>query len=266
MHYCKKCGTQLGSDEITCPKCGMKSKYCSYCGIELKMEATACPSCGAPVISSEAAVPPLETQSASVQKSAGAITKEASASGSNFMKMLIAGVVIIAILVMFAIKSDTDKSAGINQVSSSTTTNTIPAKQPKTQNVQKKSYPEQLVQVYNNGGLNVFLDKDSIDLTEDGVFIIFTFSIYMENDATRKIYDDFYNVKGTQIATYHVIAPKTGGRFAYLSKSVVDNNGRTLFLWNEPNPNAPEMKDMSQNERVQKCFDLAVRAYLDSQD
>ena len=266
MHYCKKCGTQLGSDEIACPKCGMRYKHCSYCGTELKMNATACPSCGAPVISAEAAVPPLETQSASAQESAGAITKEASASGSNFMKMLIAGVVIIAILVMFAIKSDTDKSAGVNQESSSTTTNTVPAKQSETINVQKKSYPEQLVQVYNSGGLNVLLDKDSINLTEDGVFIKFTFSIYMENDAARKIYDNFYHVKGTQIATYHVIASKTRGRFAYLSKSVVDNNGRTLFLWNEPNPNAPEMEDMSQNERVQKCFDLAIRTYLDSQD
>lgn len=138
-----------------------------------------------------------------------------------------------------------------------------------TKNVPQRSYSEKsdkLIQVYNNGGLNVFLDKDSIDLTEDGAFIKFTFSIYMENEAARKIYDNFYHVKGTQNATYRVIASKNGRRFAYLSKIVVDNNGRTLFFWNEPNPNAPIMKDMSQNERVQKCFDLAVRTYLDFQN
>lgn len=135
-----------------------------------------------------------------------------------------------------------------------------------TTNVQQQANSERLVQVYNKGGLNVFLDKDSIDLTEDGAFIKFTFSIYMENEAARKIYDNFYHVKGTQNATYRVIASKNGRRFAYLSKIVVDNNGRSLFLWNEPSPNSPNMKDMSQNERVQKCFDLAVRTYLDSQN
>lgn len=129
------------------------------------------------------------------------------------------------------------------------------------------SYSEQLVQVYNNEkGLNVLLDQDSIKLTEDGGFITFAYSAYIENDATRKKYDDFYHVNGTQVATYYIIAPKTGVRFAYLSTNIVDNNGRTLFEWNEPNPKNPKMKDMSQQETVQKCFDLAIRTYLDSPD
>ena len=255
MRYCKKCGAQLESNTISCPKCGMSNKHCSYCGTELIMEATICPSCGAPVISDQAAIPPVKTETASEQRSAEAIAEKGSKGGSNFIKIFIAGAVIIAFVVIFVIYSDTRKTVGIDQDSYSATTN-----------MQQQAYSEKLVQVYNNGGLNVFLDKDSIDLTEDGAFIKFTFSIYMENEAARKIYDNFYHVKGTQNATYRVIASKNGRRFAYLSKIVVDNNGRSLFLWNEPSPNSPNMKDMSQNERVQKCFDLAVRTFLDSQN
>lgn len=51
MQLCEKCGSQIQSDAVSCPSCGVQYKHCSYCGTQLPLNATICNSCGAPVIS-----------------------------------------------------------------------------------------------------------------------------------------------------------------------------------------------------------------------
>lgn len=134
---CRNCGSDLADNAKFCDKCGTRAiNDCSKCGTILGEEDMFCPNCGhatgirktaAPTQDPQIALiddhteknPSVKTETATEQKSAEAMAEKESKGGSNFMKIFVAGAVIIAFVVFLAIYSDTRKTVGIDQESSS---------------------------------------------------------------------------------------------------------------------------------------------------